>query len=69
MAERAAFPTDSEQFNDDDRVYFDQVTQTYKLEDGGDEWEWLEKPRKWLSLVCNPQNPVHAEDRLWRVDT
>ena len=66
MADRAPFPTDREELKDDDRVLFDQITQTYKLEDErGEEWEWLEKPGKWVPVVRIPQNPVHAIDRLW----
>ena len=66
MAERLPFPTDQAEFRDDDRVSFDQVTQTYKLEDErSEEWEWLEKPGKWVPVVCIPQNPVLTIDRLW----
>jgi HIV Tat-specific factor 1 len=60
MATRAPFPTEPEEFNDDERVSFDQVTQTHKLEDeNGEEWEWLSKQGKWVPVVRNSQNPVH----------
>ena len=67
MADRTPFPTDQDEFNDDERVSFDQITQTYKLEDEqGEEWEWLEKPGKWVPVVRKSQNPVLAKvDRLW----
>lgn len=52
---RAPFPTEPEDFNTDDRVSFDQVTQSHKLEDeAGEEWEWLPKPGKWVPVVCSP---------------
>ena len=58
-ATRAPFPTEEDEFNDDERVSFDQVTQTHKLEDeDGEEWEWLAKPGKWVPVVRKPQNPV-----------
>ena len=66
MAERTPFPIDKEDFNDDDRVSFDQVSQSYKLEDElGEEWEWLDRPGKWVPVVRNSQNPVLTTDRLW----
>lgn len=65
-AERAAFPTDSAEFGADDRISYDQVTQSHKLEDeNGEEWEWLDRPGKWVPVVRNFQNPVLAIDRLW----
>ena len=66
MADREAFPVDLTEFNNDDRISFDQVTQTHKLEDeNGEEWEWLVKPGKWVPVVCNSQTPVLTLDRLW----
>ena len=70
MAEREPFPIDPDEFNNDDRVSFDQVTQTHKLEDeNGDEWEWLATARKWVPVVRNFQIPVLAIDRLWPAHT
>ncbi|KAK3725226.1 hypothetical protein LTR37_000737 [Vermiconidia calcicola] len=52
MADRAPFPTDPEEFKNDDRVLFDQVSQTHRLEDErGEEWEWLDKPGKWVPVT------------------
>ena len=49
---RAPFPTDPDEFNDDDRVSYDQISQSHKLEDEiGEEWEWLPKPAKWVRVV------------------
>ena len=64
--ERAPFPTEIEEFNEDERISYDQVTQSHKLEDErGEEWEWLTRLGKWVPVVCNSQNPVLAVDRLW----
>lgn len=49
---RAPFPSDPVDFDNDDRVSYDQVTQSHKLEDeAGEEWEWLPKPAKWTRVV------------------
>lgn len=66
MAERSRFPTNKAEFGEDERISFDQVTQSYKLEDdNGNEWEFLESRSKWVPVVRNPQNPVLSIDRLW----
>ena len=66
MADRAPFPTELDEFNDDDRVSYDQVSQRHKLEDErGEEWEWLPTHGKWIPVVRNPQIPVLRVDRLW----
>lgn len=66
MAERERFPTDLLEFKNDERISFDQVSQSHKLEDeNGEEWEFLEGPSKWVPVVCNFQIPVLAIDRLW----
>lgn len=66
MAERAPFPTEVDDFDADERVSFDRLTETYKLEDErGEEWEWLTKPGKWVPVVRDPQISVHPFDRLW----
>ena len=66
MAERARFPTELDEFNEDERISFDQVSQSYKLEDeNGEEWEFLESRNKWVPVVRTFQNPVIAVDRLW----
>ena len=66
MVERAPFPTELVEFDSDNRVLFDQVSQTHKLEDeNGEEWEWLTRPGKWVPVVRNSQVPVLAIDRLW----
>ena len=66
MAERARFPKDKADFGDDERISFDQVTQSYKLEDdNGNEWEYIDSRSKWVPVVRNLQNPVLAIDRLW----
>lgn len=62
---RAPFPTDATEFANDDRVSYDQVSQSHKLEDEfGEEWEWLPQRAKWVPVVCfqdlDPSNP----DRL-----
>lgn len=64
MAEREPFPTDTDDFDQDDRVSFDKVTGTHKLEDeNGEEWEWLAKPGKWVPVVRYSHTPVHPVDR------
>lgn len=66
MAERSRFPTDKAEFGEDERISFDQVTQSYKLEDdNGNEWEFIESRSKWVPVVRNPQNSVLSIDRLW----
>lgn len=63
---RAPFPTEIEAFKDDERVSYDQVTQSHKLEDeAGEEWEWLPKPAKWVPVVCFPSICPSNIDRLW----
>ena len=64
--ELVRFPTEEEDFVNDERISLDRVTQSYKLEDEkGNEWEWLEKPRKWVPVVRTSQIPVRVIDRLW----
>ena len=47
-----SFPKQEEEFENDDRISFDKVSQTYKLEDAQDqEWEWLAVPKKWIQVV------------------
>ena len=66
MAERSRFPTAKEEFGEDERISFDQVSQSYKLEDdNGNEWEFIESRGKWVPVVRNPQTPVLSIDRLW----
>jgi hypothetical protein len=65
MSERSRFPTDKTEFGDDERISYDQVTRSYKLEDeNGNEWEFLESRTKWVPVVRIPQNPVLSIDRL-----
>lgn len=66
MAERLRFPTDKAEFGEDERISYDQVTRSYKLEDEqGNEWEFLESRTKWVPVVRIFQNPVLVLDRLW----
>jgi hypothetical protein len=66
MAERSRFPTAKEEFGADERISFDQVSQSYKLEDdNGNEWEFIESRSKWVPVVRNSQTPVPSIDRLW----
>jgi hypothetical protein len=47
MAARAPFPTDELDFVNDERVSYDQVNKSHRLEDErGEEWEWIESARK-----------------------
>lgn len=63
---RAPFPFDPADFNSDDRVSYDTVTESHKLEDeAGEEWEWLPKPAKWVPVVCYPDLCPSNLDRLW----
>lgn len=65
VADREPFPTDPDEFENDDRISFDKVSQTHKLEDdNGEEWEWLARPGKWVPVVRNFQIPVLSIDRL-----
>lgn len=51
----APFPFEPGEFGGDDRINYDQVTQSYKLEaETGQEWEWLERQEKWVQVVCFP---------------
>lgn len=53
MAAREPFPTEPDEFDQDERVSFDKLSQSYRLEDEtGEEWEWLSKPAKWVPVVC-----------------
>lgn len=64
-ADREPFPTDPDEFEVDDRISFDRVSQTHKLEDeNGEEWEWLARPGKWVPVVRISQIPVLSNDRL-----
>ena len=64
--ERAPFPKDPEDFDADERVFFNKVSQNYTLEDEkGEEWDWLPTHSKWVPAVRFPQIPVEARDRLW----
>ena len=64
MAVREPFPTDLTEFKDDERISYDTVSGSYKLEDEkSEEWEWMPKPEKWVPVVRNSQNPVLAKDR------
>lgn len=66
MAERSRFPTDKADFGEDERISFDQITQTHKLEDeNGNEWEFIDSRSKWVPVVRNLQTPVLTIDRLW----
>jgi len=50
--DRAPFPTDPEEFDNDDRISFSRTSQSYALEDeNGDEWEWQAKANKWVPVV------------------
>lgn len=57
--QRSRFPVDKDEFGEDDRIAFDQVSRTFKLEDdNGNEWEFNEAHKKWVPVVRVPQNPV-----------
>ena len=63
---RAAFPTDPDTFEDDDRISFDKVSQTHKLEDeNGEEWEWLARPAKWVPVVRISSLLSSPRQALW----
>lgn len=51
---REPFPTNSEEFGQDQRISLDKVTSTYRLEDEiGEEWEWLDNVQKWVPTVIH----------------
>lgn len=56
---RAPFPEDPDSFNDDDRIAWSNADKTYILQDeNGEEWEWKESVRKWISSVRTSRFPV-----------
>lgn len=60
------FPQEPETFADDERISFSKESKTYILEDGdGNEWEWLEGPKKWSKTVRISRLSVYVDDGLW----
>lgn len=66
-ADRAPFPTDPEEFDNDDRISYSKTAETHVLEDeNGDEWEWLARTNKWVPVVRNIQKShLAAKGGLW----
>ncbi|KAF2771711.1 hypothetical protein EJ03DRAFT_388137 [Teratosphaeria nubilosa] len=50
--QRAPFPSNPEEFDNDERISYSKVAQTYVLEDEtGGEWEWSSKVNKWVPVT------------------
>ncbi|KAH9809507.1 RNA recognition motif (aka RRM, RBD, or RNP domain) [Teratosphaeria destructans] len=50
--QRAPFPSNPEEFDNDERISYSKVAETYVLEDEtGSEWEWSSKVNKWVPVT------------------
>lgn len=55
LIERAPFPKEREKFASDNRVSYSQIAHAHVLKDErGEEWEWIERVEKWVSVVRTP---------------
>ncbi|KAK3056235.1 hypothetical protein LTR09_002742 [Extremus antarcticus] len=64
---REPFPTNSEEFGQDQRISLDKVTSTYRLEDEiGEEWEWLDNVQKWVPTLDEAM--MAKQQEAYRVD-